>query len=77
MSRPYRVVDVRSMPFIEETVLTFSAEEAGRRVVGMDLARGGNKRQTLIAKVYSTSSEGGLTMVRLYACAPSRASAPT
>ena len=67
MSRPYRVVDVRSLPFTEETVHTFSPEEAGRRVVGMDLARCGNKRETLIAKVYSTSSEGGLTMVRLYA----------
>jgi hypothetical protein len=77
MIRVFRVVDVRPGSWAEDQVKASSPEEAARLILGMELARGGNKRETLIAKVYSTSAEGNLSMVRLYACAQARASAPT
>lgn len=67
MARTFRVVDVRPGSWAEDNVQACTPEEAARLTLGMDLARGGNKRAILIAKVYSTSTEGNLSMVRLYA----------
>ena len=73
--KTYRVIDLRPEQALELAMQADSPEGAARAILGIDVVRGGNKR-SLVAKVYSEST-GGLSMVRLYARADDRSSAPT
>lgn len=68
MEKSFRVMDLRQAgpEAIDAVIDGASPEDAARKVLGIEVVRGGSRRD-LVAKVYWQPVGQPLTMVRLYA----------